>query len=70
VGVAATQGLIVAVTANGDTYDMAPCCTNYVWTLRSNVFGGPTPATRESFGALKARYRGAPGAAQPAPQDR
>lgn len=36
----------------------------------SNVLGGgPVPATRETFGALKSRYRGTPGAAQPT-QDR
>jgi hypothetical protein len=27
------------------------------WVLRANVFGGATPAVRESWGRLKARYR-------------
>ena len=31
---------------------------------------GPVPTQRETFGALKARYRGAPGAGQPATQNR
>lgn len=49
----------MAVTANGDVYsgngyiDGVPTS----WTLRSNVFGGgPTPALKESWGQLKARY--------------
>jgi len=57
------------MTANGDLY--TSCCgTTPTWSFVGNVFGGPVPAQRETFGALKSRYRGAPGAAQPAPQDR
>lgn len=47
------------VTANGDVYlgggGNAGGWTN--WTLVSNVFTGPTPAQRTTFGALKAKYR-------------
>ena len=37
------------------------------WVFKGNMLSGPTPAARESFGALKSRYRGAPGGAQPTP---
>jgi len=68
--VVATFGNLGAVvTANGDVYSaLGPCSAD--WHLCGNVFGGPVPAQRQTFGALKSRYRGAPGAAQPAPQDR
>src|SRR5881296_3029084 len=63
----------LVLTANGDVY----LPTNFAdvnyehWTRMGNVFsGGPVPVQRESFGALKSRYRGERGAAQPAPQDR
>ena len=70
VGVAATTFVncgFMAVTSSGDTYFTDNCGQS--WNLVSNVFGGPTPAARESFGALKSRYRGERGAAQPT-QDR
>jgi hypothetical protein len=38
-------------------------------TLIGNFWDGPTPAHRESFGALKSRYRGERGAGRPT-QDR
>ena len=65
-------GLIngVVVTANGDIY----ASTNSIvgpWVHTSNVFtGGPTPALHESWGQLKARYRGNPISTQPGTQDR
>jgi len=63
-------GYFHAVTQNGDVYSSAGSRTS-PWTYRSNTFGGgPIPVQRETFGALKSRYHGAPGAAQPAPQDR
>jgi len=70
VAMSANEGrLFFAMTANGDLY--TSCCgTTPTWSFVGNVFGGPVPAQRETFGALKSRYRGAPGAAQPAPQDR
>jgi hypothetical protein len=40
------------------------------WVPVGNLVGAPTPARAESFGALKSRYRGERGAAQPAPQNR
>jgi len=71
VGIAATQSLYgVMVTANGDVYTPTSSQGFCQWSLCSNVFAGPTPTTRETFGALKSRYRGAPGATQPATQDR
>src|SRR5262245_25635283 len=48
------------VTANGDVYVEGGSCGTS-WTHVGNVFGGgPVPVTRETFGALKSRYRGAP----------
>lgn len=57
VGVTAITGALYAVTASGDTYWTNTGGTT--WTLRGNVFGGspPTPATQESWGQVKARYR-------------
>ena len=59
VGIAADGGNFVVVTGNGDTYHgdgPSP------WAPGHNVFvGSPTPAVRESWGQLKARYRPAPG---------
>jgi hypothetical protein len=50
------------VTANGDVYVISGIpggtATYSHWVLAGNVFGGsPTPATTQSFGALKAKYR-------------
>lgn len=59
----------VIVTANGDVYGANS--TAGPWALLSNVFTGvPTPVQQDTWGALKVRYRGERGAAQPAPQDR
>jgi hypothetical protein len=66
VGIAATQSLYgVMVTANGDVYTPTSSQGFCQWSLCSNIFAGPTPTTRETFGALKARYRGAGAAARP-----
>ena len=52
------SGWILAITANGDTYRAGPAPTRtYSWERVGSVFGGPTPAQQESFGAVKARYR-------------
>ncbi len=47
----------IVVTANGDVYASAQNNAT-MWMHVSNVFsGGATPATTESFGAIKAKYR-------------
>lgn len=57
VGIAAGASGFIAVTANGDTYQFGNGGPN-VWHGTGNVFGGsPTPAVRESWGQVKARYR-------------
>ena len=58
------------VTANGDVYAPTGNACPGPFGLCGNVFsGGPVSTQRESFGALKSRYR-APRAAQQAPQER
>ena len=49
-------GELWAVTTNGDVYISD---SKARWSLVGNVFANPTPATRETLGALKSRYRGA-----------
>jgi hypothetical protein len=60
--VAMTQngGDHTVVTENGDVYTATSGALDAPWVPRANVFsGGPTPTTtQESFGSLKARYRG------------
>ena len=51
---------------NGDCYGS----DGITWLYLGNLFGAATPAQAESWGAMKSRYRGDRGAAQPAPQDR
>lgn len=56
--VAGTGGMMV-LYKNGDLYvhEGFPGA----WVLKGNVFGGaPTPALRQSWGQVKARYQGAP----------
>jgi hypothetical protein len=51
---------VVAYTANGDAYlNTAATSTTGPWRRVGNVFtgGGPVPATQESWGQVKARYR-------------
>ena len=55
----------IAVDSNGDIY--VADTSNF----RIQKFGsGPTPVQSVTWGSVKARYRGAPGAAQPPAQDR
>src|SRR2546422_1043578 len=68
VGIAATQSLYgVVITANGDVYTPTSSQGFEHWSLRSNIFSGPTPAAQQTWGAVKSRYR-QNGAARPAPQ--
>ena len=53
-----------AMLANGDVYRLS----GSAWILAGNVLGSGTPAQRATFGALKKRYRGVPGATQPVTQ--
>ena len=48
--------LIFVVTDTGDVYSSSDRGSSWpvYW---GNIFGGPTPATHESFGGIKARYR-------------
>ena len=62
--VAAEPGLVY--TANGDAYARSGFIPS-TFTFAGNVFSGPTPATRETWGGVKARYR--PGATA-TPQDK
>ena len=48
-----------AYTANGDVYYTGDA--GRTWIRLGNVFSAPTPATQETWGGVKARYR--PGAA-------
>ena len=69
------RGTFYVMTDNGDVYGrtmVGGLCGSSAGTLSyiGNFWGGdPVPAQRESFGAMKSRYR-ARGAAQPSPQGR
>jgi hypothetical protein len=65
VATSAANGTLVLLE-NGDIYGPG----SGSWELRGNILSGPTPAQRESFGAMKTLYRGERGAAQPATKDR
>ena len=55
-------------TANGDAYYRSSSSGPvFSWAFVGNVFGGPTPATQETWGGVKARYRQS---APAAPQDK
>ena len=43
----------LAILANGDVYRSL---NGAAWTFAWNVVGSPTPATRSTWGALKAKY--------------
>ena len=59
----------MAVTANGDVYLAEN--PHGPWSHVSNVFSGSTtPALHESWGQLKARYRGNPVSTAPGTTDR
>jgi hypothetical protein len=52
-----TGGYMLALTANGDLYRAQGYTRTYSFELVGNIFsGGPTPALKESWGSLKARY--------------
>ena len=51
----ATPRVYIAVTTNGDTWRSES--EGAMWTFRGNVFSGPTPATRATWGEVKAKYR-------------
>lgn len=55
-----TYNFDAVVTANGDVYARWPSGNaSAQWAFQSNVFGSATPTTsQESFGSVKARYRG------------
>ena len=42
---------------NGQFYTVVGAVPNVQLQLCSSIFGGPTPITSQSFGALKAKYR-------------
>jgi hypothetical protein len=44
--------------ANGDVYGKQKIAPGQPWPFLGYFFGGSTPATHESFGALKSRNRG------------
>jgi len=48
--------VFVAVTSDGSAFMWSPN-QGGPWVPVAPVFGGPTPARQESFGAVKARYR-------------
>lgn len=65
------RDVLYAATANGAMYVLGnPSSASSTWRPWAGVFGGPSPLQQESWGALKSRYRGERGAAQPTPQDR
>jgi hypothetical protein len=51
------------ILANGDTWEYWPYDSPRRWIFAGNMLGGPTPATRETWGQMKARYRQGAGAA-------
>ena len=61
-----TSGFYV-FTPSGDCYYRYADVGGFTGDVRylGNFWSGPTPAQRETFGALKSRYRGERGAAQP-----
>jgi hypothetical protein len=68
-----SDGGVFIALKNGDLYQLgSPALPVGDWSLSydSNVFGTPTSVQRESFGAMKSRYRGERGVARPAPQAR
>ena len=67
--VACFYGSWSVVTANGDVY-WSSNGQDGPWFRKSNVFGsGPTPTLHESWGQLKARYRGNPVSTTPGTTD-
>ena len=60
---AAGVDVVHAFDANGDFFVSADAGST--WARRGNVFGGTTPALRETWGELKSRYAPNRGTAQP-----
>jgi len=54
VAASGTNSFVVAIAANGDAY-ISQGGGN--WGHWGNVFGSPVPATQETWGQVKARYR-------------
>jgi hypothetical protein len=60
-----TSRIVAASRASYDTYAVmledGDCYQTTLdgtaWTLTGNVFGGPTPVQKSTFGSVKARYR-------------
>lgn len=42
--------------SNGDVYARSGYPAPQSWTFAGNIFSGPTPATRETWGGVKAKY--------------
>ena len=57
----ATDPFGTVLLENGDWYKWGADS----WVLIGNLSGGPTPAQRKTWGAMKFRYRGERGAAEP-----
>lgn len=55
--------VLFAMTSDGTVYESD--FNGASWSRVGNVFTGPTPATQASWGQLKARYLGQPGASSP-----
>lgn len=53
------QVVVHAFAQNGDFFVSSD--DGRTWSRRGNVFGSPTPALREPWGQVKARYRSTPG---------
>ncbi|HKQ57271.1 MAG TPA: hypothetical protein VJY35_05345 [Candidatus Eisenbacteria bacterium] len=62
-----SSGEVFVTLENGDLYRLA---SDWSLIYDSNVFGGPTPADVQTWGAMKSRYRAEREGAQPAPQGR
>ena len=54
-------GAVYVLTPNGDLYARGLTCngmTGSVPAFQGNFWSGATPTTQETFGSVKARYRG------------
>lgn len=65
-------GYMLALASNGDVYRAQAGTRTYNFELVGNIFSGaPTPALRQSWGQVKARYQTpAGGSVAPGAQDR
>jgi hypothetical protein len=75
-GLAMPGNMFLVLTPNGDIYmnrDLAAAAGGTVapgTTLIGNFWSSATPTTRDSWGSVKARYRGERGAVTNTPTDR